>query len=85
MEEKEILKDEIPVSLAGKGSIRKFMTGQEIENIISIICLVGWIPILAIFSGIAKVISVFKGNYTGGNGVNIALKHNSDDYDEEDE
>lgn len=60
------------------------MTGQEIENIIATVCLVGWIPILAIFSGIAKVISVFKGNYTGENGVNIDIKYNSDDYDEED-
>lgn len=59
------------------------MTGKEIENIIYAIGLIGWIPILAIFSGIAKVISAFKGNYTGGNGVNIDIKHNSDDYDEE--
>lgn len=59
------------------------MTGKEIENIIGVICLVGWIPILAIFSGIAKVISAFKGNYTGENGVNIDIKHNSDDCDEE--
>lgn len=59
------------------------MTGQEIENIIGVICLVGWIPILAIFSGIAKVIFAFKGNYTGGNGVNIDIKHISDDCDEE--
>ena len=34
-------------------------------------------------SGIAKVISAFKGNYTGGNGVNIDIKHNLDDCDEE--
>lgn len=59
------------------------MTGQEIDNIIGVICLVGWIPILAIFSGIAKVISAFKGNYTGGNGVKIGIKHISDDCDEE--
>lgn len=59
------------------------MTGQEIENIIGVICLVGWIPILAIFSGIAKVISALKGNYTGGNGVNIDIKHDSNDCDEE--
>lgn len=70
----------MPVSLGEKGSI---MTGQEIENIIGVICLVGWIPILAIFSGIAKVISSFKGNCTGGNGVNIDIKHISNDCDEE--
>lgn len=46
------------------------MTGKEIENIIYAIGLIWWIPILAIFSGIAKVIAAFKGNYTGGNGVN---------------
>lgn len=61
------------------------MTGKEIENIIYAIGLIGWIPILAIFSSIAKVIVAFKGNYTGGNGVNIDIKHNSDDCDEEDE
>ena len=49
------------------------MTGKEIENIIYAIGLIGWIPILAIFSGIAKVIAAFKGNYTGGNGVNNTL------------
>ena len=58
------------------------MTGKEIENIVCIIGLVGWIPILAVFSGIAKVISAFKGNYTGGNGINIDIKHNSDDEEE---
>lgn len=57
------------------------MTGKEIINIIGIICLMGWIPILAIFSGIAKVISAFKGNYTGGNGIDIDVKHNFDDCD----
>lgn len=36
------------------------MTGKEIENIIYAIGLIGWIPILAIFSGIAKVISALK-------------------------
>lgn len=61
------------------------MTGKEIENIIYAIGLIGWIPILAIFSGIAKVIAAFKGNYIGGNGVSIDIKHNSDDCDEEDE
>lgn len=39
------------------------MTGQEVENIIGVICLVGWIPIIAIFNGIAKVVSAFKGKY----------------------
>ena len=34
------------------------MTGQEIENIIGAVCLVGWIPIIAVFSGIAKVIVI---------------------------
>ncbi len=63
-----------------KGNI---MTGKEIENIIYAVGLIGWIPILAIFSGIAKVISAFKGNYNGGNGINIDIKHNSDDCDEE--
>ena len=47
------------------------------------ICLVGWIPILALFSGIAKVISAFKGTYTGGNGINVDIKHNVDDNEEE--
>lgn len=61
----------------------KYLTGKEIENIIYAIGLIGWIPILAIFSGIAKVISAFKGNYTGGNGVNIDIKHISDDCGEE--
>lgn len=70
----------MPVLLGRKGNI---MTGKEIENIIYAIGLIGWIPILAIFSGIAKVISAFKGNYTGGNGINIDIKHNSDDCDEE--
>lgn len=59
------------------------MTEQEIENIIGVVCLVGWIPIIAVFSGIAKVIAAFKRNYSGGNGVNIDIKHNSDDADEE--
>ncbi len=59
------------------------MTGQEIENIIATVCLIGWIPIVAIFNGIAKVISVFKINYTNRNDVNIDIKHNPDDYDEE--
>ncbi len=47
------------------------MTGKEIENIIMAIGLVGWIPILAIFSGIAKVVSAFKGNYTDS-GITIS-------------
>ncbi len=59
------------------------MTGKEIENIILAIGLIGWVPILAVFSGIAKVISAFKGNYTGGKGSNIDIKHNSDDDEEE--
>lgn len=63
----------------------EIMTGQEIENIIGVVCLVGWIPIIAVFSGIAKVIAAFKGNYSSGNGVNIDIKHNSDNCDEEDE
>lgn len=58
------------------------MTGKEIENIICAIGLVGWIPILALFSGIAKVVSAFKGNYSGG-GVDISIENNSDDNDEE--
>lgn len=36
------------------------MTGKEIENIIGAACIVGWIPILAILSDIAKVISAFR-------------------------
>lgn len=55
------------------------MTGKEIEDIIVAIGFVGWIPILAIFHGIAKVISAFKGNYTGGNGINIDIKNNVED------
>lgn len=47
------------------------MTGKEIKNIIMAIGLVGWIPILAIFSGIAIVVSAFKGNYTGS-GITIS-------------
>lgn len=46
------------------------MTGKEIENIIYAIGLISWIPILAIFNGIAKVISVFKGNYNNGEDCN---------------
>lgn len=68
--------------LTEKGNI---MTGKEIENIIYAIGLIGWVPIIAIFSGIAKVITAFKENYTGGNGVNIDIKHNSNVCDEEDE
>ena len=59
------------------------MTGKEIENVICAIRFFGWIPIVAIFSGIAKVVTAFKGNYTGGNGVNIDIKHNSDEIEEE--
>lgn len=59
------------------------MTGKEIENIIYAIGVIGWIPILALFSGIAKVISAFKGNYTGGNGINVDIKHNVDNNEEE--
>ena len=58
------------------------MTGKEIENIIGTICLVGWIPIIALFSGIAKVVSAFRGNYTGGNGINVDIKHNVDNDEE---
>lgn len=76
--------DKMPVLLVWEGVI---MTGEEIKNIIYAIGLIGWIPILAVFSGIAKVVSAFKGNYTGGDGINIDIKHNVDDNenDEEDE
>lgn len=59
------------------------MIGQEIENIICAICFFGWIPIFVIFSGIAIVISAFKGNYTGGNGINVDIKHSSNDEEDE--
>ena len=59
------------------------MTGKEIVDIILALGLIGWIPILAVFSGIAKVVSAFKGNYTGGKGVNIDIQHSSDDENEE--
>ena len=59
------------------------MNEKEIDDIVCAICLVGWIPILALFSGIAKVISAFKGNYTGGDGINVDIKHNVDDNEEE--
>ena len=59
------------------------MKEKEIYDIVCAICLVGWIPIFALFSGIAKVISAFKGNYTGVNGINVDIKHNVDDNEEE--
>lgn len=59
------------------------MTGKEIENIIYAIGLVGWIPIFALFSGIAKVISAFKNNYSGG-GIDVNIKNNLDDNDLDD-
>lgn len=58
------------------------MTGKEIENIICAIGLVGWMPILALFNGIAKVIAAFKGNYPDG-GIDVNIESNSDDDDEE--
>lgn len=51
------------------------MNGKEIFDIVFTICLLGWIPILAVFSGIAKLISAFKGNYAGGNDINVDIKH----------
>ena len=56
------------------------MTGEEIVNIICAVGLVGWIPILAIFSGIAKVVSAFKGNYPDGR---IIISSETEDCDEE--
>ena len=56
------------------------MTGKEIVDIILALGLIGWIPILAIFSGIAKVISAFKGNYSGDG---ITINSESKDCDEE--
>ncbi len=56
------------------------MTGKEIENIIMAIGLVGLIPILAIFSGITKVVSAFKGNYTGSG---ITISSETENCDEE--
>ena len=48
---------------------RKFRNGEFIKMPVSL--------------GIAKVISAFKGNYTEGDSININIKHNSDDCDEE--
>lgn len=59
------------------------MNEKEIYDIVCAICLIGWIPILALFSGIAKVISAFKGNYTDDGGVNINIKRNVDNNEEE--
>lgn len=59
------------------------MNGKEIFDIVLIFCLLGWIPIIAVFSGIAKVVSAFKGNYTGDDGVNINIKRNVENDNEE--
>lgn len=59
------------------------MTGKEIFDIVFIFCLLGWIPIIAVFSGIAKIVSAFKRNCTGDDGINIDIRHNVDDVDEE--
>jgi len=60
------------------------LTGKEIENIIYAIGLVGWIPIFAIFSGIAKVVSAFKGNHNYRS-FDVNIENDSDSIEDEEE
>lgn len=54
------------------------MSGNDIALIILYMGILGWIPIVALTNGIAKIVSAFKGKEVENSGVNISITKNSD-------
>lgn len=60
------------------------MSGKEIVDIVVATSLFGWIPIYGFFCGVAKVINAIKGNDKSSGGINVNIKNDADDNDEDD-